>query len=311
MPMKKRSQKPILVTGAHRSGSTWVGRMIARSPEVGYIREPFNRHHRPGVCAARFDYWFTYICDQNASIYHEDINDCINFRYQLFKELPAIENVKDIARLSRDISCFFINRVLGKRPLLKDPIAVFSAPWLADTFHMDVIVLLRHPAAFAGSLKKANWNYPFDHFLKQPLLMDQHLSSFADQIEVMVSSNADIIDQAILLWNIIHYMILKYKKNHPEWTFIRHEDISRNPLAGFSQIFERIDLSFSSDIRKQILDFSRQAASNRMKYLGHIIRDSKSNVKSWLERLDEKEINRIRTGTEHIASAFYSDPDWA
>lgn len=310
MPITNRSKKPILVTGAHRSGSTWVGRMIARSPEIGYIREPFNLRHRPGICAVRFDYWFPYICEQNASIYREDIEACINFRYQLLKELPAIENVKDIARLSRDLPCFLLNRLLGKRPLLRDPIAVFSAPWLADTFNMEVIALLRHPAAFAGSLKIANWSHPFDHFLKQPLLMDHHLSSFSNQIETMASSNADIIDQAILLWNIIHYMISKYKKNHAEWTFIRHEDISKDPLAGFSLIFEKIGLPFSSGIQKQILDFSRPSGSSKMNYLGHIIRDSKSNVKNWLERLDPKEILRIRTATEEIASAFYDDSDW-
>lgn len=309
--MTNRSRKPILVTGAHRSGSTWVGRMIARSPEVGYIREPFNRHHRPGVCAARFDYWFPYICKQNAAMYRKDIDACINFRYRILKELPAIENVKDIARLFRDFYCFIMNRAFGKRPLLKDPIAVFSAPWLSDTFHMDVIVLLRHPAAFAGSLKKANWNHPFDHFLKQPLLMDHHLSPFANQIEEMVSSNADIIDQAILLWNIIHHMILKYKKNHPEWAFVRHEDISKDPLTGFSHIFKMIGLPFSSGVQKKILEFSRPSGSIKMNYLDHIVRDSKTNIKNWLERLDPKEILRIRTATEEIAAAFYDESDWS
>ena len=32
--------KPILVTGSHRSGSTWVGKMLATSPSVNYIHEP-------------------------------------------------------------------------------------------------------------------------------------------------------------------------------------------------------------------------------------------------------------------------------
>jgi hypothetical protein len=34
---------PILVTGTPRSGTTWVGKIIATSPSVGYIKEPFNR----------------------------------------------------------------------------------------------------------------------------------------------------------------------------------------------------------------------------------------------------------------------------
>ncbi len=43
----------------------------------------------------------------------------------------------------------------GARPLLKDPIAVLSAPWLERTFGMQVVFSVRHPAAFAASLKTA------------------------------------------------------------------------------------------------------------------------------------------------------------
>ena len=35
-------RRPILVTGSHRSGTTWVGKTIALSPSVTYIGEPFN-----------------------------------------------------------------------------------------------------------------------------------------------------------------------------------------------------------------------------------------------------------------------------
>ncbi|MCF8233846.1 MAG: hypothetical protein K9G67_15655 [Bacteroidales bacterium] len=35
-------KKEILVTGAHRSGTTWVGHVMREAPEVHYIHEPFN-----------------------------------------------------------------------------------------------------------------------------------------------------------------------------------------------------------------------------------------------------------------------------
>jgi hypothetical protein len=46
------AQSPILVTGAHRTGTTWVGKMLAASPQVAYISEPLNVWHRPGVLRA-------------------------------------------------------------------------------------------------------------------------------------------------------------------------------------------------------------------------------------------------------------------
>jgi LPS sulfotransferase NodH len=33
-------QRPILVTGAHRSGTTWVGKMLALAAGTGYAHEP-------------------------------------------------------------------------------------------------------------------------------------------------------------------------------------------------------------------------------------------------------------------------------
>lgn len=209
--------KGILVTGSHRSGSTWVGRMIALSPLVGYIHEPFNIACRPGICSARFDYWFTYVCDENERIYYKSINNTIHFKYNLLAEIKASRQSRDILRLFRDYLHFTKCRFLNKIPLIKDPIAIFSAEWLVEKFNLVPIILIRHPAAFAGSLKKGNSTHPFDHFLKQPLLMKHHLSRFSGQIEEYADTEKDIIDQAILLWNMIHYMIKKYKERHSDW----------------------------------------------------------------------------------------------
>jgi hypothetical protein len=54
-------KKPILVTGSHRSGTTWVGRMISLDIDVGYIHEPFNISLPPGYNKLELNYWFTYI----------------------------------------------------------------------------------------------------------------------------------------------------------------------------------------------------------------------------------------------------------
>jgi hypothetical protein len=67
-------------------------------------------------------------------------------------------------------------------PLIKDPIALFAAEWLADVFGVRVVVLIRHPAAFAASLKRLNWTHPFGDFLAQPLFMRDLLAPFEEDI---------------------------------------------------------------------------------------------------------------------------------
>src|SRR4029077_8889793 len=73
LPMPR--DNPILVTGSHRSGSTWVGQMLAAGSEVGYIREPFSVLHRPGVLAVRFPYWFPYVCAENEGPFVAPVRD--------------------------------------------------------------------------------------------------------------------------------------------------------------------------------------------------------------------------------------------
>jgi len=227
--------RPILVTGAHRSGSTWVGRMIARSPAVRYVHEPFNPDaFRPGICAARFEREFTYVCAENAASYQDDLRRCLEFRYRFAEGLRTVRTAADAVRTARDLGRFAFSRWRKARPLVKDPHAVFSAEWLARTFGMDVVVMIRHPAAFVGSVKKARWAFRFGQFLEQPLLMQHHLRRFQTEIEAFATKTADIVDQGILLWNVIYDVILQYRNRHPDWIFVRHEDLSRDPVSRFS-----------------------------------------------------------------------------
>jgi len=40
---------PILITGMHRSGGSWVAKMIEGGGGVVHVNEPFNRRHPPGL----------------------------------------------------------------------------------------------------------------------------------------------------------------------------------------------------------------------------------------------------------------------
>ena len=175
--------------------------MIATSPKVAYIHEPFNVKHDIGICRARFDYWFTYVSKHNEQEYYGPINDTLNFRYNLADKLRSNKHPLHIVRQLKRYVLLSRHRWLHRRPLIKDPIALFSAEWLSSSFNMDTVVLIRHPAAFAGSLKVMNWIYPFSHFIKQPILIRDRLRIFEDEIRDYSTNEKDIIDQAgLLLW---------------------------------------------------------------------------------------------------------------
>jgi len=210
-------RKPILVTGSHRSGTTWVGRILSVSPDVGYIHEPFNPLHRrlnPGICKAKFKYQYTYVTEENEAKFYDDILATIKFRYNLLHQIKVvIKKRQGFRTLARQYIGFLTNRYIKHvRPLFKDPLALFSTEWLSKRFNMDVVILIRHPAAFVSSVKRMNWPaHDFSQFLKQPLLVRDHLYPFEKEIKDLVKNEHDVIDEGILLWKLFYYVVDKFK----------------------------------------------------------------------------------------------------
>ena len=182
---------PILVTGAHRSGTTWVGKMLAASPQVAYISEPLNVLHRPGVLRLPVSTWYTLVCEQNETEYLPAFREMLGFRYGLWREVRSVRSSKDFLRMGRDFSIFLRGRLLGQLPLIKDPFAVFSAPWFARRLGCRVVITVRHPAGFVSSLKRLNWVFDFHDLLDQPLLMQKWLG--VDRAEMELANTDDVI----------------------------------------------------------------------------------------------------------------------
>ncbi len=349
---REGTRAPILVTGSHRSGSTWVGRMIAAAPGVGYVSEPFSVNSPAGVCRADFRHWYSYVDDENAAQFSDAVGRTLGFRYSLGRELadlpanwrgtharrraeartdaaeepvaaatgervpavapPTYPMPRPVRRMVKDALAFAGHRRAGDVPLMKDPMALFSAPWLARTFDMKVLILVRHPAAFVSSLQRVGWRFPFRDFVEQPLLMRDLLEAFAGEIEEHARWRHDPLDEGALLWRLIHHVIARFRDEHPDWLFVRHEDVSRDPLARFAEIYDAFGLDLTPQARAAIAATSSTA--NPAEAPGRVVdamqRDSRANVTTWKSRLSTEQIARIRESTGDVWPAFYSDADW-
>lgn len=302
--------KPILVTGGHRSGSTWAGQMISTAPGVGYIHEPFNVGLKISPNPKPFHIWFQYIQPEYTGELEDTFRQIIGYHYPLLRNLTLINGSTDAMRVMRGQLRSTLNQITRKRPLLKDPIAIFSAEWLYRVFDMDVICMIRHPAAFCSSLKVKNWDFSFHNFLNQNMLMERYLSPFQSKMEEHCRTEKSIIEQGILLWNCIHHTINIYKESHPNWLYIRHEDLSLDPIDEFRNIYEYLGLPYTKHVIRTIEDTSgAHNPEEAIKGREHK-RNSIANIKNWKKRLTDDEVKLIRYGTEEIASIFYTSNNW-
>jgi hypothetical protein len=305
-------RKPILVTGIHRSGTTWVGKILALDREVGYISEPLNVLHRPGVMRIPIKYWYTYICEENEKYFIDAINETLEFKYHLGLEVQSLRSWKDALRMVRDSSSFLTGRTFRRRPLIKDPFAVFSSGWFASRLGCQVVITIRHPAGFVSSLKRLGWNFDFGSLLNQPLLIRDWLGGFETELMALTESTKDILMQGCLLWCIVYQAVSILKSRYPDFILVQYEDLSKDPVRRYKELYDSLGLTYSARIEHKIRYFSRESNPDELSpgRTHSIALDSQANLDNWKRRLTAEEISRVKQLTARVYPYFYDEQDW-
>jgi Sulfotransferase family len=307
-------RRRILVTGAPRSGTTWAGRMIAHAPGMGYVHEPFTPENGD-LCgfANPIKVSFQYITDENSGQFHKYLEDLIDFKYPLKTNLLHSKSAREAARSLLAFANLSTHRLRKNTAVMKDPVAVFSAPWLARQFGMNVVVMIRHPAALCSSLKILNWKFDFNHFLRQPQLMrETRLADFESEIRHFAAHEQGIILVGALLWNCIYAVVNEYRTRYPGWLFLKHEELSMDPTGGFQKIYAALGLEFTTSVQTAIEASSGEQNPSEPQRGDEfsIRRNSKVNVSNWKSRLSDREILTVKELTSDVSRLFYSDVEW-
>ena len=298
---------PLLVTGSHRSGTTWVGRMLCQSGEAAYLHEPFCPNRSPGWITQPLPFWYMYICEDNADTYEDALARVLQLRYPTARSLAASRSAKDIARQVPEIGRSIGYRFRNPRPLLKDPFGLFSSEWLADRFAIVPIIMIRKPVAFVSSIKRLNWGFDYErNWLAQPLLMRDHLAAHEDSFRGY-QGEVDLVGEGIVMWNVLYEFVAKLRERRPEFLYVVYEELAADPVAGFEQLYSQTELRWDARVRDRIASFSDDAnpkdvsARNRRA----IRRDSSAASETWRNRLTPEEIDRVSKETASVAALFY------
>ncbi len=307
------ANRPILVTGAQRSGTTWVGRTVAQHRGVRYVHEPFNVAQPNPIAGLELHTWMTHFesSPRQAEIMHsfDNLLGASPVRYALARSRAVGLDFKSPLRFLKDL---ILETVFQPRILVKDPIALLSAGWLHETYQFQVICMLRNPYGFVGSMKSAGWDFEFQDLYRQERLMSGWLKRFADRIEYMCEhrNSSDLIARLALLWNILNSVILRYMRDYPDWLFIRHESIAKRPLRGFQRIFDYLGLDMTPRIRKYIQHYTSIRDPRIPATPTYRPRNSRRVTQNWKDRLTRRETERVRDMTSEIASVLSSTEAW-
>jgi Sulfotransferase family len=304
-----RDKRSVLVTGMHRSGTSWLGHMLCAGKQFINVPEPLNVLNRQTILPSRVRHWYTYITDKNDHLYLRFYRDALAFRPHPIQDVKRMRfgSPRDPIRIPKRWASFLLGRVQNRRLLLRDPFAVFSIAWFLGRLDCEIVVIVRHPVAVVSSLKRLGFTFDFNDLLQQPLLMDERLERFRPDMEATLRTPDDVIGQGSLLWRMVYESVAADQMHTPRVRLVRHEDLSLNPIEGFSRLYESLGLPFDERTRRTIeratSDRNPTEVSQAKPFKVRL--DSRENLANWRHRLDHEEVDRVLELTQDVAERYY------
>lgn len=311
------SDRWIFVTGMIRSGTTFVGRVLSLPFEVDYLHEPFNggrslpdgkpfvpRYVRPGVTGPEVNEYRSHL----AKIFSYDLT------------LPTVRDendswfrkmVKTVVK-SRGPACLRLAKMnpLDGTTVLKDPVGKLTAEFLYREFGVRPVIVVRHPASLAASLKRVEWWPEMKDFHQEPELLEDY---FRDEEAFLGTEWPSRLHEAMAHWRATHKALLSQAATYDDWLVLTHEELSERPVETFGQLYERLDLRWTSSIERNIRALTGgsntvEARDNRVMDLS---RDSASIFELRRDSLDPTERREIYDIVGDVALKLYSRESFA
>lgn len=249
-------RRVILVTGIPRCGSTAVGQMLSLARHAGALHEPFNYHS--GL--------------QQINSYFE-IPGTPSFAFQVFDQIMCGIKRLDLAF---KLGVFptdeglrrIVKSIIGGRPLnsyrylrfcpavktiiWKDPAACFTADYVSRHHDVDVLAILRNPWAVAASFKRMEWAFDLDD-------ISARLGQIGIQTCNTLPSNNEQIHNSVIsaavLWSTIYSNLLKWAEMNPKLHVVNLDEIVRNPVLAYANIFQLLNLEWTERVSGKIATF--------------------------------------------------------
>lgn len=273
----------VFVTGVPRCGSSWVGEVLSTARRVRYNYEPFNptRHpyltkHHAYLAAGDDDPLLRRAANAAAAgrlRFHQVLRGC-RWGYGWRTIRPA------------------------DQVLIKDPTAMFLAEWIEANYQARVLVILRHPCAFASSIHRLGWPANVSGFLDQPRLMSDWLAPYESLLR---ESQPDFWRRVAAFWGAAYTVLHGQALRHPQWRVVQYEDLCVHPENRFGELFHSLDLVATRATHRTI----EKSTTKKHPHAKSTQRDSRGMVNVWRDRLTAGQIRTVLEVVEAFDLPYY------
>ncbi len=245
----------VFVTGAIRSGTTFMGQILSLPKEVDFINEPFNPlSGMPGVKR-----WYPYLrptVDTDEMKYYHELTKTI-FSYDLTLKNWYPENDSFSKKITKKLlgnrGVFYLRlakpNIFHNTAIIKDPTGNLVAEYLYQHFKVKPVILIKHPLSFIASLQRVNWLIKHSWILNQTALVEDY---FADEMEFVNREYSNPILAAAAYWRAVHKVLLSQSNKYLDWQVITHEELCQHPIAVFQRLYDALNIPWSESVKQKI-----------------------------------------------------------
>lgn len=285
LPLPRASidtRNTILLTGTPRSGTTWVGQILAAADGFALVNEPLGLK-MPGVERAGFS-WAT----------HWEPDD----------ERPAGEAVlrryftgrgMTVKLLMRNQLGAFVNRGL----IVKEVKANRLLPWIVRRFTLrGIIHLVRHPCAVVSS--------QMGHFpVRDPCVADnfRYLEQRMPHLLDWAKSLRGEWQERALTWSLDQLVPLGVPEPRP-WITLHYETLVLEGERELERIFTQLELPVSPAVRRALAENSWQTRALSM---DHERASAEDRLGVWRRRLSPEQVHDILEVCERCGVRIYGE----
>ncbi|MEO8355905.1 MAG: sulfotransferase domain-containing protein [Chloroflexota bacterium] len=269
---------PVLILSYPRSGSSWVGKILATSPGAAYLREPITQQ---------------YMFIQGGKFALADVDNDPS-AFSIYRQLsdPAFQGIPPRhAQTVHNLQDFFYSQRTKKRLIIKE-VNPRATRFYCERYKPKVLLLLRHPAAVALSFYQLGWIDSPDVQIDTGNPTDNEWRRFGYTYGTLMHNSIET---------------LKEYGNHE---IVIYRNLAADPQNGFRKLFNALDLEVPANYDDVIRKYCY--SSKTIQERGEVERTSSNMIFKWRNELSQQQVSDLQSGFMRSKLEYYRDEhEWA
>lgn len=298
----------VVVTGAHRSGTTLLGDILAQASGTWTVWEPFNRHW--GLRDVRIAYPYLRRSDSSAPPVASLIRylDSGRARWSVKKGHGASDRFPAVRAAAKTGSRYMLWRREGAGiAVIKDPFVLLAMGAMQPAVTTrPIVVSVRHPCSWVLSLRRMRWpaGPELNALIAQEQLYEEHLNGMLERKDW---TRADDLEAGATAWACLYHMVNVQSDAGARVLVVPLESYARDPVDVLERLYRSASLQTPADLDSIAKRYSGpDKAVTPEAGTKHLLqRDSRALSDAWKAKLSSEEIHRIRAITEPVFGTFY------